>query len=58
MNHPVCLTRSTLTERVLYERTGGYFKLLSRLICQAAVTAIQTSVEDITEEILADIDIA
>ncbi|WP_327241741.1 hypothetical protein [Streptomyces sp. NBC_01320] len=47
-----------MTERVLYERTGGYFKLLSRLICQAAVTAIQTSVEDITEEILADIDIA
>lgn len=53
------LTPKALVSRanLLYERTGGYFKLLSQLICQAAVTAIQTGTEDITDDILTDIDI-
>ncbi|MFJ9352588.1 hypothetical protein [Streptomyces sp. NPDC101237] len=41
----------------LHRRTGGYLKLLSQLICQAAITAIEEGIEDITPELLADIDI-
>jgi hypothetical protein len=53
----------------LHRRTGGYLKLLSQLVCQAAVTAIEDAAkmrtddiaeeltEDITEELLEGIDI-
>ncbi|MGW5117298.1 hypothetical protein ACWEQ8_17965 [Streptomyces noursei] len=37
----------------LHQRTGGYMKLLSQLICQAAIAAI----EDITKDLLENIDI-
>lgn len=51
----------------LHRRTGGYLKLLSQLICQAAVTAIEDAAkkrtddtteelnEDVTEELTEDI---
>jgi hypothetical protein len=41
----------------LHRRTGGYLKLLSQLICQAAITAIEDGIEDITLELLKDIDV-
>jgi len=41
----------------LHARTGGYLKLLSQLICQAAITAIEEGTEDITKDLLEDIDI-
>ncbi|MFF8352960.1 ATP-binding protein [Streptomyces chartreusis] len=41
----------------LHLRTGGYLRLLSQLICQAAVTAIEDGIEDITPELLGDIDV-
>ncbi|MFH9009016.1 ATP-binding protein [Streptomyces afghaniensis] len=41
----------------LHARTGGYLKLLSQLICQAAMTAIEEGIEDITQELLEGIDI-
>jgi hypothetical protein len=41
----------------LHSRTGGYLKLLSQLICQAAITAIEDGTEDITRDILDDTDI-
>ncbi|MBT2508516.1 ATP-binding protein [Streptomyces sp. ISL-98] len=41
----------------LHSRTGGYLKLLSQLICQAAITAIEDGIEDITRDLLEDIDI-
>ncbi|GCD48425.1 AAA family ATPase [Streptomyces paromomycinus] len=43
--------------KYLHARTGGYFKLLSQLICQAAMAAIEIGSEDITRELLEDIDI-
>ncbi|MGW4393317.1 hypothetical protein [Streptomyces sp. NPDC004685] len=43
--------------KYLHERTGGYFKLLSQLICQAAMTAIEDGSEDITRELLEDTEI-
>ncbi|MHB6904004.1 ATP-binding protein [Streptomyces sp. DB-54] len=41
----------------LHQRTGGYMKLLSQLICQAAIAAIEEGIEDITKDLLEDIDI-
>ncbi|WP_329296046.1 hypothetical protein [Streptomyces sp. NBC_01455] len=43
--------------KYLHHRTGGYLKLLSQLICQAAITAIEEGIEDITKDLLEDIDI-
>lgn len=41
----------------LHERTGGYIKALSQLICQAAVHAILDGIEDITRPILDSVDL-
>lgn len=41
----------------LHTRTGGYLKLLSQLICQAAMAAIEEGTEDITRDLLEDIDV-
>ncbi|MFE4956185.1 ATP/GTP-binding protein [Streptomyces sp. NPDC056653] len=38
----------------LHERTGGYMKPLSYLICQAAQEAIETGIEALTKELLDD----
>ncbi|MGW5248314.1 ATP-binding protein [Streptomyces sp. NPDC004129] len=43
--------------KYLHRRTGGYLKLLSQLVCQAAITAIEEGIEDITPELLKGIDI-
>ncbi|MEV0175415.1 ATP-binding protein [Streptomyces sp. NPDC050803] len=43
--------------KYLHRRTGGYLRLLSQLICQAAITAIEDGIEDITLELLKDIDV-
>ncbi|MFE4960513.1 hypothetical protein ACFRCW_42915 [Streptomyces sp. NPDC056653] len=37
----------------LHERTGGYMKPLSYLVCQAAQEAIETGIETITKEYVA-----
>ncbi|MET8594248.1 ATP-binding protein [Streptomyces sp. NPDC005078] len=40
----------------LHQRTGGYLKLASQLICQAAVAAIEEDIEDITPDLIASIN--
>ncbi|MFE6156180.1 ATP-binding protein [Streptomyces sp. NPDC057889] len=51
---PHALVKET---QYLHARTGGYFKLLSQLICQAAMTAIEDGSEDITRALLEDAEI-